>query len=113
MSQAPPEFECDVHEHGEIAVVRLAGELDLATAPEAQAALRRAAAEKREVVLDLRGLVFMDSTGLRLTLEMDALARQEGFRFVVVRGSGIIHRVFQMSGVEEHLTLVDESPPGV
>jgi anti-sigma B factor antagonist len=91
-------------------VVRLSGELDLATAPEAEAALRRAAARKREVVLDLRGLAFMDSTGLRLTLMMDALARQDGFDFVIVRGTELIHRIFQMSGVEEHLTLVDEPP---
>lgn len=110
MSQAPPEFECDVHEHGEIAVVRLAGELDLATAPEAEAALRQAAAEHRKVVLDLRRLAFMDSTGLRLTLEIDALARQDGFDFVIVRGTGLIHRVFEMSGVEQHLTLVGEPP---
>ena len=113
MSPDEPEFECKVHEHGETAVVELSGELDLATVPEAESALRTAAAAKRRVVLDLRGLAFMDSTGLRLTLEMDALARQDGFHFVVVRGTELIHRIFQMSGVEEHLTLVDEPPAGL
>jgi len=113
MPQDDPEFECEVHDHGDTAVVELSGELDLATVPEAESALRKAAAEKRQVVLDLRGLAFMDSTGLRMTLEMDALARQDGFHFVIVRGTQLIHRIFQMSGVEDHLTLVDEPPAGI
>jgi anti-sigma B factor antagonist len=105
-----PEFECDVRETADQAVVRLSGELDIATTPEVEEVLRRVAAAKREVVLDLSGLDFMDSTGLRMTIELNALARQDGCHFIIVRGNDQVHRIFEMSGVEEHLTLVDEAP---
>ena len=108
MYQPVPEFSCDVVETPTSAVVRVAGELDLASTPEVEEALHRLATQKKLVTLDLRGLVFMDSTGLRLMIEIDALARQDGFHFEIVRGNDLIHRIFQMSGVEEHLTIVDE-----
>jgi hypothetical protein len=39
------------------------------------------------VMLDLRELRFIDSTGLRLILEIDAMAREDGFNFALVRGA--------------------------
>ena len=39
MTPDEPEFECKIHDHGETAVIELSGELDLATVPEAEAAL--------------------------------------------------------------------------
>lgn len=110
MSLPGPDFECEVVDSGDDAIVRLRGELDLATTPEVEEVLRKLAAEKRQVTFDLRGLDFMDSTGLRLTIEINNLARQDDFHFVVVRGNKLIHRLFEMSGVEDHLTLVDEPP---
>src|SRR3954447_27052320 len=81
----PEPFRCEVREGRASGVVVPHGELDLATVEEARAALR-SLLTKRSVTLDLRELSFIDSTGVRLTLEIDALARQDGFNFFVVRG---------------------------
>jgi anti-sigma B factor antagonist len=88
--------------------IAVSGELDLSSALTFDEEVRRA--EERlpqALVLDLRRLRFMDSTGLRLIMEIDALAREDGFNFSVVRGSPAVHRVMEISGVEDHLVLID------
>jgi anti-sigma B factor antagonist len=108
----PEPFRCEVHEGDVSARVALHGELDLATAGEVEEALRRAAAAKRQVVLDLRGLSFIDSTGLNLVIRIDALARADGFSFSVVRAAPVVQRLFAMVGAEQHIAFVDSPAPG-
>src|SRR4051794_25107551 len=111
----PEPFRCEVREGRAWGVVTPHGELDLATVEEARAALR-SLLTKRSVTLDLRELSFIDSTGVRLILEIDALARQDGFDFCMVRGGPDVHRVFELTGVGDHLRFVDAPedliPPG-
>jgi anti-sigma B factor antagonist len=102
----PEPFRCDVIEGRASAVVAPHGELDLETVDEARAALR-SVLTKPSVTLDLRRLSFIDSTGLRLILEIDAHARQDGFNFFVVRGGPDIQRVFEITGVGSHLAFID------
>jgi anti-anti-sigma factor len=88
--------------------LRLAGELDVATAPLAEDALRTAEArEPATLAIDLAGLTFMDSTGLRLVMAADTRAREAGRRLVVVRGPDAVQRVFELTGVDERIELVD------
>lgn len=90
-------------------VVAVAGELDLATAPILQE--RITAAQELQpplLVLDLRELTFMDSTGLRIVLAADSAARREVRRLVVVRGPDSVHRVFLMALLDKRLELVDD-----
>ena len=61
-------------------------------------------------MLDLRGLTFMDSTGLRLVIRWHAAARDDGFHFAVVPGPDVVQRVFRLTGMDAHLT-VAEPPP--
>jgi len=90
-------------------VIELAGELDLATAPVIEEAIADAeAARPPLLVLDLRGLTFMDSTGLRIVLAADAAARREARRLVVVRGPDPVHRVFLVALLDRRLEIVDE-----
>ena len=107
MGFRPEPFRCEVRQGRASAVVEIAGELDLATVEEVDSALRSLANTKRAVTLDLRELRFIDSTGLRLILEIDALARQDGFNFAVVRGPETVQRIFAMTGMENHLVFVD------
>ena len=93
-------------------VLPLVGELDVARASEAYK--RLLGLDLRggtELVLDLRGLTFMDSTGLRLVIRWDTAAREGGFRFSVVPGEEVVQRVFRLTGMDQHLTLADP-PPG-
>lgn len=91
--------------------VALRGELDLAAAPVAEAALAKAEATADgagEIVIDLRELTFMDSTGLRLLVTADRRASAGGRALVVVRGPAEVQRVIEVTGLDGRLRLVDE-----
>ena len=66
------------------------------------------------IVIDLRGLEFMDSSGLRALLAADTRARERGGRVVIVRGDERIQRVLRITRLDERLEIVDdaESPAG-
>ena len=77
----------------------LEGELDLAGAPEMEASL--AAAERdgpTRMVVDLSRLQFIDSTGLRLLLQADARAKEQGYELVLRPGAQAVQRVFEVTG---------------
>jgi len=111
-STPPPDlFSCDVARNGSSAWVRPVGDLDLDTVHRVESAL----IELREegcgnLVLDLRELTFMDSTGLRLVIRWHTAARDEGFGFGIVPGPEVVQRVFRLTGMDSHLT-VAEPPP--
>ena len=91
--------------------LRLRGDLDLYSAPEFDDALVDVEGEKwPTIVLDLRQLEFLDSMALRLIMRTQARAKQDGRRLVLVRGPEFIDRVLELSGLRDHLELVDEPP---
>ncbi len=93
---------------GDVAVVALDGELDVAGAALLEHELDRIAADHapRALVLDLSGLDFMDSTGLRLVVLADARARKEGREFALVRGAPDVHRVFEITRMADRLRIL-------
>src|SRR3954453_3573191 len=89
--------------------VELGGELDIATAPKLEEEMRRVeGAGPALIVIDLRGLEFMDSSGLRALLATDTRAREGGARVVFVRGDERIQRLFELTRVDERIELVDD-----
>ena len=104
------ELRCETVRNGHAAWVQPFGELDLDSVHRVEAALEELReAECPEVVLDLRGLTFMDSTGLRLVIRWDTAARENGFRFAIVPGRDVVQRVFRLTGMDSHLDLA--APP--
>jgi anti-anti-sigma factor len=98
------------HDHGAPRLV-VSGELDLASAEELEAHLKQLESSEPDVlVLDLRKLEFMDSTGLRTVIAADARARERGARLVVVRAPDEVDRVFRLTRMDQHLEVVDEPP---
>lgn len=92
--------------------LRLRGDLDLYSAPSFDDVLVAVEGEKwPTIVLDLRELNFVDSMALRLVMRTQARAQQDGRRLVVVRGPDFLDRVLELSGLQEHLEIVDEPPP--
>ncbi len=90
-------------------VLVLEGELDIATAPRIEEALRAAEEQAPAIlVLDLRALDFMDSTGLRTILSADARAREAGRRLAVVQGNENIRRVFEVTRLYDRVQIVDD-----
>lgn len=79
-------------------VVTLAGELDLASAEVLERelrALRLAGAER--IVVNLRQVAFMDSTGLRRLISLRSAAKRNGHRLIVVPGPAPVQRVFELT----------------
>lgn len=108
--QPPPYGELTVtaDRTDDVHCVRLTGELDIGTADRVEAELARAeAGDARLVVLDLSGLTFMDSTGVRLVLEAHARSRADSNRLRLRRGSAAVQRIFELSGVADTLPFGD------
>jgi anti-anti-sigma factor len=109
LSDRPPEpFRCDVEPaHGRVHVIPH-GEIDLSTVGMLESRLR----ELREtgfdhLVVDLRDVTFMDSTGLRLILSWDDDARAEGRDFELVAGPPMVQKLFEITGVLGRLRFVE------
>jgi len=108
---AAEQLVVEVVTHRRTAVVALRGELDIATVAkvaEAMDDLEPQADGVRQIVLDLRGLSFMDVLGLNELIKQNEYARSNGHNLTVVRGSDAIHRMLKLTGVEDHLVLVDD-----
>lgn len=103
----PKAFRCEVTEARSEAIVSLHGELDLATTPDTAALLTKLAETKRQLTLDLRGLDFIDSTGIKLVHEIEQRARQNGLEFAVVQGNHHIQHVFELTGLDSRITFLD------
>lgn len=88
-------------------MLELFGELDLGSVPALERELDALTAPGRTVVLDLRALAFMDSTGLRTILAADERLRGADARLVLVRGPKAVDRVFRITGTAERLEFVD------
>jgi anti-sigma B factor antagonist len=110
MALDPGGFWISTAERDGRAVVLIRGELDLATAPDLERVLTEHLDAERDVVVDLRELDFMDSTGLRVLVAAHARVR-DGQRFLVVRppAGGAIAKILTIAGVETELDLVDDA----
>jgi anti-anti-sigma factor len=98
------------HEPREGGVVVIAsGEIDLASSPELRKALRDPQASVRTVVLDLRGVTFIDSSGLGVIVGQQKRARETGNDFaVVIDGASAVERILELSGLVKVLDLVGD-----
>jgi anti-sigma B factor antagonist len=96
------DFEIELEARGEELWVVPHGDLDLAATPELRESLGLALrSDASEVVVDLRGLDFLDSTGLKALVE--AHAGPEGHRVSFVRGNEIVDQVLQVSHLDGEL----------
>ena len=102
------QFQVEVHRNGAAAVVAVSGELDLASGPELEAELDQLTGPDIQlVVIDLRQLDFMDSTGLSILVRAHQRLAGEGCEMGLVKGSQQVQRLLDLTGVAERLRLVD------
>jgi anti-anti-sigma factor len=107
LSSSP--FEVTIEQHGTAVHLTMTGELDISTAQRLEDDLRRIEPERPElIVLDLQGLTFMDSTGLRLLITADARAREDGRRLAIVQGNEMVQRVMRLTRLDERLNIVED-----
>jgi anti-anti-sigma factor len=85
----------------------VAGELDLATTPQLEARIEQLRREGGAVILDLRNLLFIDSTGLRALLRARELCAERQCDFFLIPGPPGVQRLFELTGVLDVLTFLD------
>jgi anti-sigma B factor antagonist len=96
-----PLFRVEVQPEREGVRVIPHGELDLGTVQQLETQIDELRSGGfATIVLDLRELTFMDSTGLRLLLELDAESRADGFRFAIIDREGPVRRLLELTGIE-------------
>jgi anti-anti-sigma factor len=101
-------FQVEVRSADRAAVVVVSGELDLASAPALEEELHRALADAADLlIVDLRELEFIDSTGLGLLIKANRQAEAAGRRFAIVKGQSQVQRLLGVTGIEQRLTLVN------
>jgi len=87
----------------------LAGELDIASAPILEATIAGLCENGRSaIVLDVRKVTFMDSTGLRAVLAADKLCRGRGHALSLAGANGAVQRLFDLTGVSGALQFEDK-----
>jgi anti-anti-sigma factor len=101
-------FQLEVRNEERAAVIVLSGELDLASAPALEEELERATANGAKlIILDMRELRFIDSTGLSLLIKAHRQAEASGYQFAVVRGRRQVQRLLGLTGIEDRITVID------
>lgn len=88
--------------------ITLTGEMDLSNAGDVERELLHAEATDAETILmDLAGLDFMDSTGIRLLIAADARSRADSCRLRLTRPPARVFRVLCIAGVDNLLPFAD------
>jgi anti-sigma B factor antagonist len=104
------ELRIETRTEGQAAVLELFGEFDLAGIEQFETDLGRIESGGAKVlVVDLSGLDFMDSSGLRALVMADQRAAKDGRRLAIVPGPPAVRRVFEITQLDSRLDLV-ESP---
>jgi anti-anti-sigma factor len=99
----------DVEEAAGARVLVLRGELDLASSPDLSAKGEEVLADGLPLVLDLRNLTFIDSTGLGAIAGVDRTAQKAGTKVSLIPGPATVQRVFEVSGTADAFAWID--PP--
>ncbi|HEX8073721.1 MAG TPA: STAS domain-containing protein [Thermoleophilaceae bacterium] len=108
--ETPAEFQVDTRSEGGALIVAPKGEIDMATANRVAEALAGAGPEQRVIVLDLREVTFLDTSGVRLVVAEQRRAQEGSHRFAVVRGPAGVQRIFSISGLDGEPGLMVDDP---
>lgn len=98
-------FQVEVRTSAQRAMLTLHGELDLASSAALEDELHRVDGIAL-VVVDLRDLAFLDSTGLGVIVKAHQRLREEGCQLALIEGDGQVRRLLSLTGLTDQLTIV-------
>jgi anti-anti-sigma factor len=101
----PESFAVEVQQRDAVAIVQPRGELDLVTVETLRAALDAIKSTER-LVLDLRALSFIDSTGVQLLVALHQRAQRDGFQLTLMAPAAPVDRAIQLCGLDQTLPFV-------
>lgn len=106
-------MEFTVHQQGDVAIVVLHGELDVALAPRLKALLKDTIEQgKKKIVVDMKDVLFVDSSclGVMVNAHKLAVSLQSAIKFA--RSSEQVRKIFELTRTDKHLsfhTTIDEA----
>ena len=95
-----------IERRDEACLIRATGELDRSTADRLSSALDAARADGVTTLLDLSGVSFIDSAGLRVLLRSAQAVDAHHWAWFIVRASSVVRRLVELSGTTSRLPLV-------
>lgn len=111
-SHPEPDLQTWLDADGRATVLRVSGEIDLSSADHFTAALGSAVDRSGSVIVDLRDVAFMDSTGLRALLEARRRLDTDGRTISLhLEDSGPVARLLELAGVADLFGREDPGPP--
>jgi anti-anti-sigma factor len=102
-------LEARTEEHHGIAVLCLAGELDMPLKGELAEALNEAAASQTRLVVDLDRVTFIDSSALGLLIDLDARLTSRDGMLALSSMQPQVRRVFEISGLFRLLRVFEDA----
>lgn len=101
---ARAEFGLYTSDDGACITVLVSGEIDITNADELAETLTHATSGAPvDLVVDLAGVTFFGSAGVRCLVQVNSWARDAGVSFRVARPSAIVERVVELTGVGQVL----------
>jgi len=99
-----------VQTQNRIMFVNLTGELDQSTADKVKLKLTMtiSAADIKHIVFNLKGLTFMDSSGIGIILGRYNQVKSIGGRVFVLGMNPTINKMFHMAGLNQIITIIDD-----
>lgn len=88
-------------------VVSLAGEIDLQHSPSLRKQLMELMFDRRDVLVEMAGVAYIDSSGIASLVEAYQMARKNATRFVLVAVSQPALRVLQLARLDKVFALAD------
>lgn len=107
-------FRVEAHSQGQTQILAVSGELDLAAAASLEEELDRALASGAPlIVIDLKELDFVDSTGLSVLVRAHQRAQEAGLDLGLVNPGAQVERLLSLTGLASRLTLPDSLREGL
>ncbi len=107
--EQPEPFRTELEPHRETIVLAAHGEIDIDTAGQLGQQMHELLESGfKRVVLDLRGVTFIDSTGLHVILDASASSDRAGIEFAIVQGPSLVERLFELTQTGSALRFIDE-----
>jgi anti-anti-sigma factor len=93
-----------ITDHGSCSV-GVSGEIDAHSAPMLAERLSGCSGAETDIVIDLSGVTFMDSSGLRVLIDIRQRLEATPHRLVLASPSDSVIRLLEVAGLDGHFTL--------
>ena len=107
---SPKAFQVSLDDRGPVAVLRVRGEVDTATAPQMGQAIDGQLARRRRVVLDVSEVDFMDLHGLAVLMRATRRARVDGGSFALQRPAHCVMRLLELVRLDGEIPILPDGP---